>query len=260
MSIFQHFRPEEKPFVEKMLEWVELVEVRGITRVTDFLDPRQAEILDSIANRVSGVNVCFQGGFDGAERVRAFIAPDYIEPTFDDFYIALVEIENRNPFSTLTHRDYLGALLHLGVIRDKFGDLLVNDNGAQLILEREMVDFLMTYLQQVGRSAVLLTERSFDQIQLSEVAMEERSISVSSNRLDSVLAEIIRLSRAKVQPLIKSGKVKLNWKVEDTTAAEVSVGDTLSVRGYGRFKILRENGVSKKGNTIFTIGMYKESS
>lgn len=259
MSIFQHFRPEEKPFIEKMMEWVKLVEVRGITKLTDFLDPRQVEILDSIAHREIGIKVCFQGGYPGAERVRALIAPDYFEPSVDEYSLALIEIENRNPFSTLEHRDYLGALLHLGVVRDKFGDLLVHEDGAQLILGQEMVDYLKTHLQQVGRSNVLLTERSFDQLRIPHSSMEERTITVTSTRLDSVLSEIIRLSRAKVQPLIKSGKVKLNWKVEEAAAAEVNEGDTLSVRGYGRFKILRENGTSKKGKTIFTIGKFKEN-
>ncbi len=259
MSIFQHFRPEEKPYIEKLIEWVELVEVRGITKLTDFLDPRQAEILESIAKRTAGINVFFHGGYPDAERIRALIVPDYIEPTLEDFLITLIDIENRNPFSTLTHRDYLGALLHLGIVRDKFGDLLVHDTGAQLILESEMVDYLLTHFHQVGRSSILLTEQSIDHIRLSENEMEERIITVTSNRLDSVLAEIIRLSRAKIQLLIKSGKVKLNWKIEDSTAAEINVGDTLSVRGYGRYKILQEKGTSKKGKIIFTIEFYKES-
>lgn len=260
MSIYQHFRPEEKPLIEKLLEWVELVDARGITKRTDFLDPRQIEILSSIVNRTPGVHVYFDGGYLEAERRRAIILPDYMEPTSDEFAIALISIENRNPFSTLTHRDYLGALMHLGVVRDKFGDLLVQDDGAQLILEREILDFVLTHMNQVGRSTVLVSEIAFERIKPSNNAMENRVVSVASNRLDAFLAEALRMSRAKIQPLIKSGKVKVNWKLEDQTAAEINVGDVISVRGFGRFTILAENGRSKKGNFVYTLGFYKENN
>ncbi len=259
MSLYQHFRPEEKPFVEKMMEWVRVVDTRGITKRTDFLDPRQQHILETLVNRTPGVRVRFYGGYSDAERVRALITHEDVEPSIEEFGVVVIEIENRNSFSTLTHRDYLGALMSLGMIRDKFGDLIVHDTGAQLILEIEMRDFLFTHLQQVGKSQVLLTEQSIEQIQLAPSILEEKVVTVTSMRLDAVLSEILRLSRAKVQVLIKSGKVKVNWKVEESAAAEITVGATLSVRGFGRYQILRKNGTSKKGKTVLVIGFHKES-
>lgn len=259
MSIYQHFRPEEKPFIEKMMEWAELVQLRGISKRTDFLDPRQANILESIANRMPGIQVFFNGGYPDAERVRAVIVPDYVIPTDEEFGISLIDIENRNPFSTPTHRDYLGALLNIGLIRDKFGDLLVHDSGAQLIIETEVRDYLLTQMKQVGRSTVLLSELPFDKIHIPEALWEEKMISVASNRLDAVLSEMLNTSRAKVQTLIKASKVKVNWKIEDSSSMEIQVGDTISVRGFGRFKILREKGTSKKGKLVFIFGFFNEN-
>lgn len=259
MSIFQHFRNEEKPFIEKMTEWVALVSKRKIAKCTDFLDPRQVEILTTIANRSTDVHVFFHGGYDGAERVRAWMTVEDEEPTFDQFGLALIQIENRNAFSSLNHRDYLGALLHLGLIRDKFGDVLVRDRDAQIIVHADMVEFALAHLHQVGRSNVLVQQIDFAQLDVPTAALEEKIITVASLRLDAVLAEVLRLARAKVQALIKSGKVKVNWKVEESAAVEIHVHDTLSVRGFGRFVVIRENGRSKKGKIVLAIGWNKES-
>lgn len=259
MNIYQHFRPEEKPFIEKMMEWVRVVDLRRVTKRTDFLDPRQQHILESIVNRTQGVHVYFFGGYNGAERVRALIVPEYVMPSNEEFGVVVLMVENRNPFSTLSHRDYLGALMSLGMIRDKFGDVIVHESHAQLILGVEMRDYLLTHMHQVGKSQVLLTEQSLDTIDIAPPKLEEKVITVASLRLDTVLSEVLRLSRAKVQVLIKSGKVKMDWKLEESVAAEVQIGMVLSVRGFGRFQILRENGTSKKGKSVLVIGLHKDS-
>lgn len=258
-NIIQHFRPEERPFVEKIAEWVRIVEHRNIMKRTDFLDPRQVEIVHAIVNRSGDATVFFNGGYSEAERVRAVIAPTFIAPEEVEFDLALIEIENLNPFSSLTHRDYLGALMNIGIVRDKFGDILVQPMGAQVVLCQEMVDYVSLHLHQIGRSTVRTKQIPISEIHLPEEEMEQKTITVASPRLDAVLSEIVRMSRAKVQSIIKNGKVKVNWKVIDSVAHNIQEGDLISIRGFGRVRILEHTGLTKKGNIVFHIGFYKEN-
>jgi len=259
MSIYQHFRPEEKPYIDKIEEWIAVVGKRQIAKLTDFLDPRQREILQSLVNRSDGIKVVFYGGYDDAERQRALIMPFDADLSVEEYKLALLSIENLSHFHLLEHRDYLGALLHLGVIRDKFGDLIVQKQGAQLIVADEMKVFIQSNLSQVGKAPVRVTEIPLRELAPPAVAIDEKRITVSSKRLDAIIAEIIHLSRSKVLPYIKAGKVKVNWKIADIPSQEIHEGDVISVRGFGRYTILKENGLTKKGNILLTVGMRKES-
>jgi RNA-binding protein YlmH len=258
MTIYQHFRPEEKPFVEKMMDWIEWVEKRGMRRLTDFLDPRQVEILRSLVNRRTGIQLHQYGGYTGAERVRGLIAPDDEPVTIEDYSLALIQIINQSNFHSLEHRDYLGAILHLGVKREKFGDLIVTRDGAQCVVGQDMAEYVKTHLHQVGRAPVTTEIRPIDEIQAPELILQEKVITVSSYRVDTVMAELVHLSRSKALTLVKNGNVKVNWRIVDSPSFEVKEGDVLSIRGFGRFHIMEDKGKSKKGNSLLKIGMQKD--
>lgn len=251
-NVLQHFRPEEAPFIEKVEGWFTLVHERGRRRLTDFLDPRQGEILRQLAAHYGGIQILEDGGYDGAERRRFLLLPEEEEP---DFQLAYLLIRPKGRFHSLDHRDYLGALLSLGVIRDKFGDLWTHEDGAYLVLAAEIADFVRLQLTSVGKASVEVEMKEREEIPFPVEEWTEKMITTASLRLDAVLAELIPLSRAKTVELIRAGRVKRNFRQTEKPDEEIKPGDSLSVRGYGRFRILEEMGTTKKGKYSLRVGL-----
>lgn len=253
-SVLQHFREDERPFIERVEELIERVTVRQRPELTNFLNPRQRLILRTLVQRSADVRCVFDGGYEQAEYKRCFIAPDYWQARPDEMDLRFLQIHGKSPFHTLHHRDYLGALLHLGIERDKIGDLLTVEDGCQVVTTREMGMYIRLNLKQVHRVRVTVEDIEREQLTVPEESLKERTVSVASRRLDAVLSAAYPLSRSKTVPLIRSGKCKLNWKVEQNPAATVSPGDTLSLRGYGRVRVLAVEGETKRGRTRLRIG------
>ncbi|HZG16719.1 MAG TPA: YlmH/Sll1252 family protein [Candidatus Bathyarchaeia archaeon] len=256
MSIFHHFRKEELPFAERALEMLTQVERKQAMRLTDFLDPRQYFILHSLQSQVSGVVVTANGGYDGAERVRAMLHPEYIETDQEDFQLVLVQIQGDQRFLKLEHRDVMGALLHVGLKREKFGDILMGDNGCQVILAKETADFVRMQVTQIHRIPVVLEEVPLTQIVSPTQKQTEKMITVSSPRIDAVVGEVYHLSRAKALVPIRAGRLKINWKVEDDPSAQVKAGDIVSLAGHGRFQVLELTGPTRSGRIRMQVGIF----
>ncbi|MCI3921052.1 YlmH/Sll1252 family protein [Paenibacillus sp. TRM 82003] len=253
---YEHYHPDEKPFVDKAAEWIEEA-VRKQVRRTDFLDPRQAAIVESLANREDDVVVRFDGGSPEAERCRAIVAPDFLDPAYEPMGISVLAITSEDDrIRELDHGDYLGAILGLGVKREKIGDIHVHEWGAHLLVADEMAPFFSTHLSQVGRLHVFTELISTDKLSTATQRLEEMFCTVASLRLDGVVSEATRLSRAKVLPPIQAGRCKVNWKVEEDPSRQVKEGDVISFQGFGRFKIVAVEGLSKKGRIRIKIGKF----
>lgn len=257
MDIFQHFRPGEQEFVAKVLQWKEHVEERYYPKLTDFLDPREQKIVKSIIGSHSSVKVEFFGGVKNAERSRAVICPEYFQPGPDDFQIALWEIEYPRKFVTLEHRHVLGSLMSIGLRRGKFGDILLEDGRVQFFAAAEVSEYIRQEFTAVGRTTIALKEQPLSEALFVPEQWQETPVTVSSLRLDAVLATVYRLSRQKAQNFIKQGHVKVNWAVVEEPAFECGEGDLLSVKGYGRAKLIVLEGQTKKGKWRLTVGRKK---
>jgi RNA-binding protein YlmH len=254
--LYEHFTPDEKPLVDKASDWVEGAAKYHETKRTDFLDPRQAYILHTIANRQE-ISIRLDGGWDGAERVRAILAPDYIDPQYEPIGIALLSVTSEDPkISELEHGDYLGSILGLGVKRDKIGDIHVHDWGSHILVAEEMAPFFSLHLTQVGRLKVSVQALPIYELKTTNQKLEELFCSVASMRLDGIVSEVVRLSRAKVLPPIQNGRCKVNWKVEENPSRPLKEGDVISLQGFGRFKLLAVEGLSKKGRIRLKIGKF----
>lgn len=254
-SIFVHFRPDERIFVEKCLDWVERSSRRSQVITTPFLDPREQYILDTIVNREVDLSIAFDGGYPSAERKRAVIAPDYFGSDFDEFELAFLRLEATDR-QLLEHPDVLGSILGLGLKREKLGDIQPHQHGCDLVVAQEMVDFLRLHLQSVGRKKVLLHPLARDQFFYAEPHMQNRTIIPASMRVDAIISEAYRLSRTKTQELIKSGRCKINWKIVGQTAEMVDSGDVISVRGFGRIRVICVEQMTKKGRKIVQIASF----
>ncbi len=123
-NVYQHFRADEHPFIDSVSDWIEQVQIQYAPYLTDFLDPRQAYIVETLIRQTSDLEFRFYGGYEQAERVRCLIYPDYYTPTTEEFDIVLFEINYPKKFTTLTHGKILGTLVNAGVKREFFGDIL----------------------------------------------------------------------------------------------------------------------------------------
>lgn len=257
MSIYQHFRPDEKEFIDSVLNWKEYVEHSYSPKLTDFLDPREQQILKMIIGEHSEVQYAFSGGFESAERKRALIYPDYFQPQADDFHITLFEVEFAKKFLSLTHPQVLGSLMGLGLKRGKYGDIIIAGDRVQFVCAREVSEYIRLELHAVGKASVVLDEKPMTEVLLPEEVWTEQTATVSSLRLDTVLSAIFQLSRQKSQTLIQAGLVKVNWTAVENPSFECGEGDTISARKYGRAKILSIDGKTKKDKWRITVGKQK---
>ncbi|RBW67357.1 RNA-binding protein [Bacillus taeanensis] len=254
MKVFQHFREDERSFVEQVLEWQEYVHDFYAIKRTDFLDPREQEIAEQIIGKQNDVKISFWGGSEYAERKRAIFYPDYYEPSLDDYGLMLYQVRYPSKFISIEHRDLLGALMGIGLKRLKFGDILIRDNNVQVVVAEEIAEFVEWNLESVGRSAIKLEQSPFSEIIQLQEKWDEQTGTVSSMRLDAILSEIYHLSRSKVIPYIQSGLVKVNWKRVESSSYECEPGDYLSVRGLGRSKIIEVSGKTKKDKCRIVYG------
>ncbi|MFC4103898.1 YlmH family RNA-binding protein [Paenibacillus xanthanilyticus] len=253
---YVHFHPDERPFVDRVVEWMErAAHGHELTR-TDFLDPRQIEIVSSIANRYD-VTVRLSGGYEDAERRRALIAPDYRFLDDEPEGIALLEItSDTQGHLELDHGDYLGALLGLGIKRDRVGDLHVHPEFCHCLLDEAIAEYVNIHLRQVHRVHVLTELLPLARLQPAQTQLETMSLSVASMRLDGIASDVHRISRTKIVDPIRAGRCRVNWKVEEDPSTPLKEGDVVSMQGLGRFKILSVEGMTKKGRQRVNVGKY----
>ena len=184
---------------------------RAYMTATRFLDPHERALAEE-AVRLSGAwsECVFFGGYTDAERVTALFFPDYLTPeqAAADAPVALLRAE-KSPTDTLTHRDYLGALMGLQIERAMVGDILVHETGADIFVLREVADFLLLNFGRAGRRRITLSEVPLSDLRRAAADEVEGEGSVASLRLDSVAALIFGLSRSQAQEQISHGSVYL---------------------------------------------------
>ncbi|WP_203362239.1 RNA-binding protein [Bacillus sp. REN10] len=257
MSIYQHFRPEEKEFIDQVLQWKNEAEQMYAPKLTDFLDPREQEMVQAVVGSQGEVKVVFFGGAANTERKRALITPEYFFPEEEDFQVALYEISYPEKFTSIQHSQILGSLMGVGLRRGKFGDILTDGQRFQFLAAKEVSNYIELNVSHIGKVAVQLQEKALIHALTTKEEWKEIHTTVSSLRLDAIVAALSRLSRQKVQTFIKSGMVKVNWKKIEDPAFECAAGDVFSVRGIGRSKFLANEGKTKKEKWRITLGILK---
>lgn len=256
-GIYDHFHPDEKPFVDRAMEWIERSAQQHELKRTDFLDPRQAQIVTMLANRNPDVGIRLDGGYAQAERQRAIIGPDY--RSLDDEAVGISVLAVNGPGQAqleLDHGDFLGALLGLGIKRDRIGDIHVHEQFCHIMITDEIADYLNIHLRQVHRIKVHTDIIPLNELQTVIPRLEEMSLSVASMRLDGIASDVYRISRSKIVDPIRAGRCRVNWKSEEDPSEPLQAGDVVSFKGLGRFKVLEVDGVTKKGRIRVKIGKF----
>ncbi|RKQ37410.1 RNA-binding protein [Oceanobacillus halophilus] len=256
MDIYQHFRKDEHSFIDQVLSWKEQVERTFIPKLTDFLDPREQQIIEMlIGTNHDELKLYFNGGGVHSERKRAVIAPLYEEIEQDTYQLSLLQAKYQDKFVTLEHRDVMGAFLSLGVKRKKLGDILVKDGVIQIVTAQEIAFYVLTNLNSIKKANIEFGEKPFTSLIEVEKNWIEMDKTVSSLRLDAVLKEIYHISRKDAAEYIKRQYVKVNFKVVEEAKFPLQEGDLLSLRGKGRSKLVKINGQTKKEKWKLTVAI-----
>ncbi len=247
-----HIDDQEKLIaMRKVLDKIEVVMRNHTIEYTDFLDPYEAYLAKSILNSFMDLNYIEYGGVEEAERKILIIFPDYMYE--DDIPLGLSFYRVEGYLEKLSHPDYLGAILGLGIVRDKVGDIFVNNDYSYIVLKDEIARFVEYNLEKVRNNRVKLVEIEDDEIYVPEIQYKEKIEYLSSLRLDVVISGAYNMSRKDSSNLIKSEKVRVNWEPIDKPSYEVEVGDMISTRGFGRMLLYKVKGRSKKDRYISVI-------
>ncbi|MCF0156702.1 MAG: RNA-binding protein [Veillonella sp.] len=232
----------------RMIDLAEQVMRGKPFRVTDFMSPAGLAIADAVRANYPGLKVESYGGYEGAERLRiAFVDQDFQGTVSMGIKALKVSWDPR--FRLLTHRDVLGSLMGLGLERGKFGDVIMGQGGAQVLVDESVVDFVVQNFKKIAMVSVEATEIELSDIQPKEEKVKEVRTTVASLRLDAVASSGFSMSRTKLVEAVKAGLVQVNWQPAKGPSQEVAEGDIISLRGRGRMKIEEVTGMSKKGRT-----------
>ncbi len=245
----------DRLLIAKAKDVIKLSEKTSSLKYTDFLTPAEAALVDF--EHLSGAfsKQVFFGGYDGAERTVYISYPDFLEECPTDDIISVIVIRGRD-IASLNHRDYLGSIMGLGIKREKIGDIVVFDDKAFVFALPDMAEYIKNNLAKIGNTGVTTEVLSAAEITVPEKKTEEIKGTVSTVRLDSVLAVSLKTSRSKAMKFIEAEKVQVNWKIVSDSAFKIKEGDIFSVRGFGRFKFFSVNGETKKGRISITVRKY----
>lgn len=217
-----------------------------------FLTPAELTIVRAAAGR-SGVHFKVYGGYEAAERKILLFQPDYLadaEPDWDEYLHVLQLIAARDG---LDHRDYLGAILALGIRRDQMGDILVSETSAQIVLLPGISGYLSLQMERVGAARVKITQETLADLKIPVSQLLTIHGNVSSMRLDNVASEGFSLPRSEIVELIRSGQIHLNFVQEQRPDHVLKPGDLISLRGYGRLSLVSIDGRSRKDRFFITM-------
>ena len=243
-------------FEKRVQELANMAYNRDIVTFTDFLNLNELHMVKSLSNRNPGIHLDSFGGYDFAERQIVAFIPDALSYDWE-YPIQCIRILNKGAkFQTsLTHRDYLGALIHLGIERSVLGDILVQKDGAYVFCQEHMVDFIIENLCRIRHTNVL-AEVVKKPEELPALEFQTTTGSVASLRLDSILALAFHASRSSLVQNIESGNVFVNGKMITSNGYQLKEGDIISLRGKGKFQFMESGGQSKKGRLFVKINRY----
>ncbi len=231
-----------------------LCEKTGQPRFSAFLTEPEAAVASGFLESAGIVNFVLYGGCENAERKILGIFPDYLECDCLQFPVCAVKFYGRG-IKGLTHRDYLGALMSLGVARNAVGDIVCGEDETYAMLLPAAAELALS-MEKIGRAGVK-TDRAELNCVVRQFNFSQISGTVASMRLDCILSLALRVSREKAAGLIRSGAVSVNHSVTENVSEPMRENDVISARGYGRFILAQTGGKTKKDRLHVTVKKFE---
>ncbi len=244
---------------------------------SSFLNVREQRLVKAALLSDGSFSFAFWGGYAEAERRLLICFPEYYSAmaASDNFYGDLTDtdcLENLigfiedpisilsikcSSFTNLSHRDYMGAILNLGIERTAVGDIVViNQHEALVFVVPKMARFIMDNLETIGRTPVKISFADHSKLKSIKLNLQLFDSVSTSLRFDCVISSITGISRDKSKAMINSGLAELNYYPKSTPDEGVDSGDIISVRGYGKFKIINTDTKTMKGKFRLKVAKY----
>ncbi len=231
---------------------------RDILKTTGFLSIEEQAVYNSLSKAglmTAASQRDLVSGHEYGDRAVLFFIPKYMDKEEAvRGKLALVRIEPVNSkFSDdLNHRDYLGALMNLGIERNLIGDILTDGNMAYVFCLRDISDYILSELFRVKHTSVSCTLAELSECSI-EPRFEELNVNVASERLDAIISSVWNLSRTISAGLIQKEAVTVDGKCITQTGNTLKDGERISVRGYGKFIYCGIDRSTKKGRLYVKI-------
>ena len=246
---------QEELLVRRIRELATLADRRGCATFTDFLNLNEQHILFQTLQKFSWIQGETFGGYEGAERrMAAFVPADSRGWEYPIACIRAVPLQAKFA-EPLTHRDILGALMHLGIERSRTGDIAVCGTEFYLFCHTALAQTVCEELTRVRHTSVRCTVCDLHSFSYQPATQTVRG-TVASVRLDALMALAFQSSRSSLLPLIGEGKVFVNGRLVTTNAYTPREQDIVSVRGLGRFRYVGTTGSTRKGRCAVTVERY----
>lgn len=238
---------KDELFRSKLDDAVYLCFTRQKPYYFSFLSERRQAFAKNYLDSIGFHNYSFFGGYGNSERKVLGLFYDEI----CKFPVSAIEFRFRG-CDKLTHRDFLGALMSLGIERETIGDILVEDGRCIVFIKSELKDYIASQIFKVGNVGVKISDADINKLPQGRET-EEIYYTVSSLRLDNVVAAITNMSREKTKQLILLGNVSLNFIQNKNVSQLLNSNDTLTIRGKGKFKVNDVSGKTRKGRIKISV-------
>ena len=255
---------EDRLLISKFFDKIDIATKSNRIETTDFLNEMEQNILIKVIRLIKFENYKIYGGPDNSNRKIIIVYPEkmkelFLNNTFKfETLLSVFRIKvPKDDIANFNHSVYLGGIIKLGIKREKIGDILVHDEGSDIIVKKETEKFLYANLKTLTR----FRDAQISIIKLNEVTnvdtkFEDIKIITSSLRLDNIVAELAKTSRSKAEEILEQERVFVNYEGESKSTKQIKQKDIVTIRGKGKFIIDEIIGNTRKGNYIIMVKKY----
>ena len=255
----EYKKQEDRIILSQVLDKIEFSDLRKSIEITNFLDMYQISLVENFLRKIKFKNYILYGGYENSERKILILYNERyneneVKAKYVEFFGIVRVILPDCDKGKFVHRNYLGGIIKLGFSREKVGDIIVREEGADIITIKSFSMILKQELQNLNRfenANIEITE--ILKLIEREIIKEEIKIIVPSLRLDNIVSDLIRTSRSKAVNIINQERVFINGKCEIKQSKNIRIGDTITIRGKGRFIIKQESGTTRSGRPVLII-------
>ncbi|SHH37860.1 YlmH/Sll1252 family protein [Clostridium grantii] len=256
LEFLKYFDAESSLLVSNIFEKIMLCSKIGIIKGSDiFLTPDVWVVLKKIENKLP-CKIILDGVFEESDRKYAIFLPKENFGYAEEKFIKVLKIENMSKYKELTHSHYLATLIHLGLKREVFGDLIIKDNCCFCTVIENMAQFVCENLQTINKNPVQVHILNINSEQLPQLNYLDKMINIPSLRLDAVASTAFNISRSEVVEKISKGNLILNYKKQYKKDFIIKEQDIITLRGSGKIRVLNVAGETKKGKLKLKIKIY----
>lgn len=255
-------KQEDKICLLQVLDKIEFSKTREKLEYTDFLDMYQVSLVENFLRKIKFQNYQLYGGYEYAERKILIIYPEkYNEKMLEKNYNKMLRIIRiklpEKEYGNYFHRNYLGGIVKLGLKREKVGDIIVSNEGADIITVDDFSGILKQQLPSLTRfESSIITIEDIQNLRKREIKTEQINIIVPSLRLDNFVSDLAKTSRSKAVQIINQERVFVNGQNETKASKQLKLNDIITIRGKGRYVIKEFSGTTRSGRTVVIVEKY----